>query len=666
MSMGSVRVSYSDETRLGQGVNSFTLQPCLAKRVEASLIDQSDSSVHYEFKVVHRLSEIASCLGVSYHSCIKRRSLSLENAVSVVDETTFNSADINILIAVRVVSSERYMQADELKMQLGGGIQPGTHLFNETYGDSYYSGIVEGGIAVVVLSIAVLDRHKVKETVDALEHLLDLKNDENPVKSMLEAYREGSSNPLALALKGTETHASVSRSGNGYLKIDSESDSIERMLEAVLEFPKTVIKGAGWAWVNVTRYQSNPRFQESLGSSKYAMLDYTLIQDFAATLSDDFMSYSCLLKDLQVVMDEMSSTGLRDGDNTPADLPLEKLLNARRGIQEEMTKIVEAIDAISRDPWILVRQKWKKDHEGPTRSTNMKVSTPTQAVGTNGVRPYGDVNDSLEPSYGIEQLAFDFDRLQPPDAWKVLIPANKFKTAFNTKNKITVTKSLDAVRREYQQRINDAFSEYSDQLEKQRMKFEGERDRFKTNLEAAEKVKSELMLERDNFKKIAEPQFDSNNNLGAGWNQREVAIVNMASMDGGYSGICVDGGDANGSRVHGYSYDYINNWHKFKLIKVDPKNPISRWWIRGPGEDKWLWVQDGGTEIRNEGPVTSISGSYQWTIEKVSNGRGYRIANAGGGHIDLENPTYHVNDKAIRVMPRVEGSANQIWALYAI
>lgn len=80
----------------------------------------------------------------------------------MVHETTFNSADINILIAVRVVSSERYMQADELKMPLGGGIQPGTHLFNETYGDSYYSGIVEGGIAVVVLSIAVLGRHKVK------------------------------------------------------------------------------------------------------------------------------------------------------------------------------------------------------------------------------------------------------------------------------------------------------------------------------------------------------------------------------------------------------------------------------------------------------------------------------------------------------------------------
>lgn len=102
----------------------------------------------------------------------------------------------------------------------------------------------------------------------------------------------------------------------------------------------------------MTKYQSNPRFI-------------------------DFMSYSCLLKDLQVAMDEMSSTDLRDGDNIPADLPLEKLLNARRGIQEEMTKIVDAIDAISRDSWILVRQKWKKDHEGPTRSTNMKASTPT-------------------------------------------------------------------------------------------------------------------------------------------------------------------------------------------------------------------------------------------------------------------------------------------------
>lgn len=84
-------------------------------------------------------------------------------------------------------------------------------------------------------------------------------------------------------------------------------------------------------------------------------------------------------------------------------------------------------------------------------------------MGTNGVRPYGNVNDSLEPSYGIEQLAFDFDRLQPPDAWKALIPANKFETALNTKNKATVTKSLDAVRREYQHRMNNTLSECGDQ-----------------------------------------------------------------------------------------------------------------------------------------------------------------------------------------------------------
>lgn len=58
--------------------------------------------------------------------------------------------------------------------------------------------------------------------MDALEHLLDLKNDENPIESMLEAYREKSSNPLALALKGTKTHASVSCSGNGYLKVGKQ------------------------------------------------------------------------------------------------------------------------------------------------------------------------------------------------------------------------------------------------------------------------------------------------------------------------------------------------------------------------------------------------------------------------------------------------------------
>ncbi|KAF4466991.1 hypothetical protein FALBO_6140 [Fusarium albosuccineum] len=434
MSLKSGRVPYSDETFLGRGVNSFT-----------SCFERSSNNVYYESKIVHNLSEVASCLGISLHSSIKRGFLSFEDSVCVVDETTFNAADTNVLIAVYVVNRERCMRPDELKMETESGRQPGTRLFNEIYGDSYYSELVEGGIAIVVLSITVVDRSKVKETVDALEHSPEFGNDkELSVKSILDAYRPGCSSQFALALKGTRTHASVSCSGNGYLETGSESDNIENLPAAILNFPKTVIEGTGWAWANLSRYTSNPSFKESLGQSKYSTLDYTLVQDLAATLLDDFMSYKCLLHDTQATMSRMISPGAHDGDIAPGDLSLEKLSIARNEIREEMAKIVEAIDVISRDPWVLLRQRSKKDQQGPPPSTNLKVATPLPAVGTNGVRPDSEVNDLLEPIFGAEQLAFDFNRLRSPEIWKYLVSAQKPKSAVDTKNT---------------HRLNDAFSD---------------------------------------------------------------------------------------------------------------------------------------------------------------------------------------------------------------
>ncbi|KAJ3545184.1 hypothetical protein NM208_g2634 [Fusarium decemcellulare] len=205
-----------------------------------------------------------------------------------------------------------------------------------------------------------------------------------------------------------------------------------------------------------------------------------------------------------------------------------------------------------------------------------------------------------------------------------------------------------------------------DQEVKARAEVVSERDVIKGQYNEASKAKADLIVERDNLKKKAEPQFEAKNNLGAGWHNREVAIVNMASMDGGHSGICVDAGGNGGAYVHGWNYDYQNNWQKLKLQKVTPDSPTSIWYIRG-NQDGWFWGQKGSGQVKNTSATAVVEGgSYGWFIEKVPNGRGYRITHEGGGCLDLDNPTALDNGKPLRLMPPAEGSANQIWAIYAI
>ncbi|KAF5011392.1 hypothetical protein FDECE_2491 [Fusarium decemcellulare] len=192
-----------------------------------------------------------------------------------------------------------------------------------------------------------------------------------------------------------------------------------------------------------------------------------------------------------------------------------------------------------------------------------------------------------------------------------------------------------------------------DQEVKARAEVVSERDVMKGQYNEASKAKADLIVERDNLKKKAEPQFEAKNNLGARWHNREVAIVNMASMDGGHSDIYVDAGGNSGAYVHGWNYDYQNNWQKLKLQKVTPDSPTS-------------FYMNGSGTVKNTTGNTVEGGSYGWFIERVLKGRGYRITHEGGGCLDLDNPTALYNGKPLRLMPPAEGSANQIWVIYAI
>ncbi|KAG4289978.1 hypothetical protein FPRO06_04800 [Fusarium proliferatum] len=674
---------------------SEALQSCVDNRVQGSSIDErtygTQNDVAYVFQIVHNISDVARCLEISSYSSIQKGLLLLEDSVCIIDETIFKSADTNILMAVRVVSRERRMPHDGLKMNMEGGVQPGTYVFNEIYGDSYYSKLVDGGIAVAILSITVLDKSNVKGTVDKLESSLDTSDgEESLIKKFIDAYQEGSSNSLALALEGTRTHASLSCTGNGYLKTDAESSDFEAILTSFLDFPNTVVEGAGWAWASISSYTSNPCLRGSLGSSRYATLDYALVRDLSSKLLDDYMSFKCLLKGLQATMNGLKDHGLHVVDHDLEDVSLGKLILASNEIRDEMVKIMEAIEMISRDPWILLRQKAKEVYRGPTPSTDAKVVLPQQAVGTNGLKGDVELDVLLEPVTGAEQLFFDFSRLQSPERWKHLISALWDKRSNNTiHNTATVTQTINATRREYQNRLSNALSEYNGEAEKLEAKAEKTAsmhyEQMKEANEAKAKMKREieelisvnekkqtmlaheqrevadLRSQLESLRPQAFPDWHPRNNLDSGFHGRTVMFVNLYTM-GQQKPLAIDAGRDNGRGIHGWEFHPANGSQQLKLTKANPNSRTSEWLIDCYG--RYLYSNDDKFTISCSTSAELENGCCRWLIRKAENGRGYVLENAASSVL-------HLNSDGVgeAIVCREYSSAsfdNQTWAIIAI
>ncbi|KAF5529845.1 hypothetical protein FNAPI_13733 [Fusarium napiforme] len=679
-------------------LSSTALQPCLDNRVEGSSIDERvfdlyrvQNDVVYAIEIVHNISDLARCLEISSYTTIEKGSLLLEDSVCVVDETTFKSADINIYMAVRVASRERRMQDDDaLKINTQSGVQPGTYAFNEVYGDCYFSKLVDGGIAVAILSITVIDRSNVKGTVDKLVSSLDTSDGKGSlVKRIIEAYQKGGSNSVAVALEGTRTHASLSCTGNGYLKTDTESNDLKTLLGGFLDFPNTMVEGAGWAWASMSSYKSHSSFEDSIGLSRYAILDYALVQDLSYKLLEDYLSFKCLLKGLKATMNGLKSQDVHVDDHGPDDLSLQSLIVARSEIRDEMAKIKEAIDVISRDPWILLRQRAKEHHRGPTPSTDLRVVSPQQAVGTNGVKPDVEVNDILKHVTGIEQLVFDFGQLQSPNRWKHLIGATRDKDSTNTNNTATVTQCLDATRREYQHRLGNALSEYNGGVEKLKAMAEKAASMHDEEMEAANEAKAKMKREIEELisandkrqtmlsdeqhevallksqleflRSQAFPDWHPRNNLDSGFHGRMIMFINLYTM-GQHKPLAIDTGRDNGRGIHGWSFDPANGSQQLKLTKVNPNSRTSEWLIDCYG--RYLYSNDDKFTISCNTSPALQNGCCRWLIRKSENGRGYIIESAAASVLHLNSDG--VGEAIVCRDYNPASFDNQTWAIVAI
>ncbi|KAF4442962.1 hypothetical protein F53441_11606 [Fusarium austroafricanum] len=442
--MSMILAPYNDAMRIGQGFNSYTHELCIdgAVSVESGdkvLQDQVNTVtnpaqiVSYSARVVEKLSDVVESMNVSYCSSIKKGTVAVSGSSSTIDETTFKTADINIVVTVKVTNQTTIIR-ENAEFRSIDQLALGTRAFDEAYGDSFISGFINGGEFTGIISLKVLDRGSLESTLKSIKSGLDSK-DQVATELSLDTSGSGSSTELSKALKNTEGHISVSWMGGGQIK-DGEPWDVDSVFAAAAAFPKRVAECPQRTWAILTKYRSNRSFV--IWASKHKSvkaLEYDQVSSYTAELFDSYMDYKMLLKDLQNITDDRSNFEPRTGVKDALDTSMETLLCVRSVLREEQSKIIAAIDILSRDPGIL---KCQTSHCSLHRSDKI-TAIINRALGTSDREKPKDISPpvpdpkvsdsdgviSLPDEDHVPSKTFNFASLLPAEIWKDVMPVPK-------------------------------------------------------------------------------------------------------------------------------------------------------------------------------------------------------------------------------------------------
>ncbi|EMT71699.1 hypothetical protein FOC4_g10010214 [Fusarium odoratissimum] len=429
---------YNDAMRIGQGFNSYTHEICIDGAVvvdtdgvhnDSTQVERPSQVVSYSARAVEKLSDIIQTMNVSYPHSIKKGSVTVSGSNSAIDEATFKSADINIIVTVKVTNQTTLIKNNARFVPMKG-IDPSSQAFNEAYGDSYISGFIEGGEFTGIISVKVIDRNNVDLTVKKIKARLDAKDSSKATKFTLNSSDSFSSRGSASIMENTESHIHVSWMGGGQIKNENTPWDIDSIFQAAAAFPQRVSERPQLTWAILTKYKSNRSFIEWASNKPVKTLEYDQVSSYTAELFDSYMDYKILLKYVQLIIDDPESYEAVDGEDA-LDTSIDTLLGVRFAMRKEQGKIIEATSVLSRDPGILSRQGgWGNGRANKvlnrilsktTGYTSEKSKSTTQKVSVHG------------------QEDFDFSALIPAEVWRKWMPIPKLASPTSSNSKTPTT-----------------------------------------------------------------------------------------------------------------------------------------------------------------------------------------------------------------------------------
>ncbi|KAJ4050788.1 hypothetical protein NW761_005584 [Fusarium oxysporum] len=434
---------YNDAMRIGQGFNSYTHEICIDGAVvvdaegvhnDSTQVERPSQVVSYSARAVEKLSDIIQTMNVSYPHSIKKGSVTVSGSNSAIDEATFKSADINIIVTVKV-TNQTTMIKNNARFVPMKGIDPSSQAFNEAYGDSYISGFIKGGEFTGIISVKVIDRNNVDLTVKKIKARLDAKDSSKATEFTLNSSDSFSSRGSASVMENTESHIHVSWMGGGQIKNENTPWDIDSIFKAAAAFPQRVSERPQLTWAILTKYKSNRSFIEWASNKPVKTLEYDQVSSYTAELFDSYMDYKILLKYVQLIIDDPESYEAVDGEDA-LDTSIDTLLGVRFAMRKEQGKIIEAISVLSRDPGILSRQGgWGN---GRANKVLNRILSKTTGYTSEKSRS-ATQKDSVHGHEG-----FDFSALIPAEVWRKWMPIQKLASPTSSNSKIPTTLSPSA------------------------------------------------------------------------------------------------------------------------------------------------------------------------------------------------------------------------------
>ncbi|KAL6362826.1 hypothetical protein LRP88_04137 [Fusarium phalaenopsidis] len=591
-------------------------------------------------------------------------------------------------------------------------VQP--NQFQDVYGDCFISGFLEGGVFDALVLIELEDKNNVKNNVKNIGGELAIKASlaggaveiEGSGKGQKESSEKNTNDKMTIT---------VSWFGGGDIiikDVEQKGWAMETLKAVAISFADKVALCPQKTSAILTRYSSLRNFYEK--SLHGSPLDY----ENAGVYSSSLLAPTWTTKRRGKSCKQCPAKSPKRKIEKP--LPPNKLLpyaatvygldKAQRECRFEMIKIVREVDAVAEDPQVAVDPTRNNQYLSPiifrqlilhvtkvdpvamqkkieelevkiaaeaeelakgreqllsitaekeALSTELESAKTSLQSATNGRNTLMSKNETLG------------DQLRDPEALAQALAKEKGKEEADLENRKS-SEMIGAKEAEL-----DATRQRLKGESETRVQRETERDDLKKKLEQESRAKGDVMAERVNLKgkldqeaktkaqleeefsrvKIqANPNWHEQNTLDQGFDGREVAFVNIASMSSSRPGICL-AMDSDNQGVW-KPFDIDSNYHRFKLERVDSQDRAAPWNIRSCESQNLVWYT-ANERIACSRHTGKMPGVDLWQIKKLRR-QGYTIGNSYGC---LE---YKQNRPWLDMGYRDEMSSSQVWAILAL
>ncbi|KAG5754045.1 hypothetical protein H9Q70_003303 [Fusarium xylarioides] len=327
---------YNDAMRLGMGFNSYTQTMCIDSAVEATdetmiTSETLPPKITSSSKLFERVSEVVDTMDISRAATITAGRMEVHGHMDALNDAEVDDADISLMVSVRVMSKITSLKGSAKFLPIDG-MEAGSPSFNETFGDSYISGFVTGGLFTSIISFIASDPDRKDKLIEAVKKGLT-----EPTMGLESVCKEFA---ITSVIQGVEVEG-----------INCATD-VASILRIAGVFPSLVAQDPQRTWAILTKYKANRSFNEWSRYQILKPLNYDIVASYTSKLFDNYIQYSHLSKKVQDIISQRDKYSQVD---KPRAIPLElnTLLAARSALDREISKIVAVVNTLTRHPELL-------------------------------------------------------------------------------------------------------------------------------------------------------------------------------------------------------------------------------------------------------------------------------------------------------------------------